>query len=304
MTIPFDITFAIVSYNSAKSLRGAIESCIAAIESCYPGKAKVVVYDNASTDNCPEILDEFASRYPQIFIGIKGKENLGFAKGNNRAIAAAPSKVYVLVNPDVTFKPQTITKLHSTLNSTKDIAIVCPKLLYLDRTVQPSVRRFPTFIYLLLKILLGEKLQNRFYPFNYYYADLVTSQEVMEVEWGIGAFMMISGDYVTKYGLFDERFFLYFEDVSLCRDAWKNNYRVLFHPNVSALHIYSRSSTRAGFNRLTLIHIISALKFFAKYGIHQKRWQLVTWLLQINSKDPKDSKNQYQVPKPVELTRF
>lgn len=299
MTIAFDITFTIVSYNSSKSLRGAIESCIAAIESCYPTKGKVVVYDNASNDSCPEILDDFTNRYPQIFIGIKGKENLGFAKGNNQAIALAPSKVYVLVNPDVTFKPSTITKLHSTLNSAKDIAIVCPKLLYLDRTVQPSVRRFPTFTYLFLKILLGEKLQSRLYPFNYYYDDnRPTSQTVMEVDWGIGAFMMISGDYVAKYGLFDERFFLYFEDVSLCRDVWKNQHRVLFQADVSALHIYHRSSTCAGFNRLTSIHIISALKFFAKYGTHRRGWQFVMWLLQINSK------SQFQVPKPVEVTRF
>ena len=298
MIIAFDITFAIVSYNSAKSLRGAIESCIAAIESCYRGRGKVVVYDNASTDDCPEILDDFTSRYPKMFIGIKGKENLGFAKGNNRAIAAAPSKVYVLVNPDVTFKSQIITKLHTTLNSGKNIAIVSPKLLYLDRTVQPSVRRFPTFTYFLLKILLGGKLQSRLYPFNYYYTDYSSSQQVMEVDWAIGAFMMISGDYVAKYGLFDELFFLYFEDVSLCRDAWNNNYRVLFQPDVSALHIYHRSSTCAGFNRLTLIHIISALKFFAKYGIHQRHWQLVMWLLQINSK------NKFQVPKSVGLNRF
>lgn len=301
MTIPFDITFTIVSYNSAKSLRGAIESCIAAIESCYGTKGKVVVYDNASTDGCPEILDDFTNRYPQIFLGIKGEKNLGFAKGNNRAIALVSSKVYVLVNPDVTFKPQTITKLHNTLNSAKDIAIVCPKLLYLDRTVQPSVRRFPTFTYLFLKILLGEKLQSRFYPFNYHYDDnqmhRPTSQQVMEVDWGIGAFMMISGDYVAKYGLFDEQFFLYFEDVSLCRDVWENKYKVLFQSDVSALHIYHRSSTCARFNRLTSIHMISALKYFAKYGTHRRRWQFVMWLLRI------DSKSQFQVTKAVELTR-
>lgn len=298
MTIAYDITFTIVSYNSAKSLRGAIESCITAIEICYPNKGKVVVYDNASTDSCPEILDDFTSRYPQMFIGIKGKENLGFAKANNQAIAAVQSKTYVLINPDVTFKPHTITKLHSTLNSAQDIAIVCPKLLYLDQTIQPSVRKFPTFTYLFLKILLGEKLQSRLYPFNYYYGDRQTSQQVMEVDWAIGAFIMISGDYVAKYGLFDERFFLYFEDVSLCRDAWKNSYKVLFQSDVSALHIYHRSSTCAGLNRLTLIHVISALKFFSKYGIHQKRWQFVNWLLGINSK------NQFATPKSLGLTRF
>ena len=298
MSIIVDITFAIVSYNSDKSLRGAIESCISAIETYYPSKGKIVVYDNASSDSCPEILDDFTSRYPEVFIGIKGKENIGFARGNNQAIALVASKVYVLVNPDVTFKPQTITRLQSTLNSARDIAIVCPKLLYLDRTVQPSVRRFPSFSYLFMKMLLGEKLQNRLYPFNYYYEESLTSKQTMEVDWGIGAFMMICGDYVAKYGLFDERFFLYFEDVSLCRDVWNNSYRVMFQPDVSALHIYHRFSTQNRFNRLTLIHIISALKFFAKYGSEQKHWKFVMWLLQINSK------SQYQEPKQVGLNRF
>ncbi|MEL6166518.1 MAG: glycosyltransferase [Cyanobacteria bacterium J06628_3] len=262
MTGKSDIAFVIVSYNSAKTLRGAIESCIKAVEDFYPQRGTVIVYDNASNDKCPEILDDFARRYPNIFIGKKGEKNLGFGVANNRAIAEEPSKVYVLVNPDVTFKPKIITCLEATLNSEPDIAIVCPKLLYLDKSVQPSIRRFPTFNFLLCKYLLGEKLQNMLCPFDYYYAKIPTPRKIIEINWAIGAFMMISGKYVERYGLFDERFFLYFEDVSLCVDAWQNGYRVLFQPEVSALHLYQRSSTCSKFNYLTVIHLISAMIFF------------------------------------------
>lgn len=282
--IKTDVTFITVSYNSAKSLRGAIESCLTAVETYYPDTGKVVVYDNASEDSCPQILDDFAKRYPKTFIGIKGNQNLGFGKANNRAVEVSPSKMYVLVNPDVTFKPEVITQLSATLNSAKDIAIACPKLLYLDRSVQPSIRRFPTFTYLLLKHLLGENLQNLLHPFDYYYAKMPPPEKVVEINWAIGAFMVVSGDYVARYGLFDERFFLYFEDVSLCVDAWQNGYRVLFEPQAIALHLYQRVSTNSKFNYLTLLHMISALKFFAKYRPYKKRWQVVIWLLKLNSK--------------------
>ncbi|MEB3219565.1 MAG: glycosyltransferase family 2 protein [Nostocales cyanobacterium 94392] len=284
MTTKSDIAFVIVSYNSADTLRGAIESCIQAVEQIYPETGTVIVYDNASKDKCRQILDDFTRRYPKIFVGKKGERNLGFAAANNRAVAALPSKVYVLVNPDVTFKPKIIPQLTATLNSAPDIAIVCPKLLYLDKSVQPSIRRFPTFNFLLLKYLLGEKIQNLLYPFDYYYACMPPPKKNVEINWAIGAFIMVSGKYVERYGLFDERFFLYFEDVSLCVDAWQNGYRVLFQPSVSALHLYQRSSTRSKFNYLTLIHMVSALKFFAKYRRYQKSWQLIAFILEFNLK--------------------
>lgn len=284
MMIKTDVTFVIVSYNSGKSLRGAIESCLTAVQTYYRNTGKVVVYDNASLDNCPQILDDFGKRYPKTFIGIKGEQNLGFGKANNKAVEASPSKMYVLINPDVTFKPEVITQLSATLNSAKDIAIVCPKLLYLDRSVQPSIRRFPTFTYFLLKYLLGENLQNVLHPFDYYYAKMPAPEKVVEINWAIGAFMMVSGEYVQQHDLFDERFFLYFEDVSLCVDAWQNGYRVLFEPQATALHLYQRVSTSSKLNYLTLVHMISALKFFAKYRPYKKRWQVVIWLLNWNLK--------------------
>ena len=279
-----DVTFVIVSYNSIKTLRGAIESSLIAIRKRYPSTGRVVVYDNASQDNCPKIIDEFAIRYPDLFLGIKGEQNLGFGKANNRAIALSPSSAYVLVNPDVVFKPDAIAVLEETLHTSGDIAIVCPRLLHLNLTVQKSIRRFPSFNYLFLKHLFGEKLLKLFHPFDYYYADMPEPQKVVEVNWAIGAFMMISGEYVEKYGLFDERFFLYFEDVSLCVDAWQNGYRVLFEPQASALHLYQQASTRSRFNYLTFVHIVSAVKFFAKYRPYQKRWQVIVWLIEVSSK--------------------
>ncbi len=247
-------------------------------------KVRIVVYDNASSDDSPGIIHEFVEKYPQIFIGIQGQQNLGFAKGNNQAITASPSHEYVLVNPDVVFKPEAIKYLQNTLYSASDIAVVCPQLLNLDRTPQKSIRRFPTFTYLFLKHFLGEKLLNLVCNFDYYYAEMSPPEKAVEINWGIGAFMLISGDYIAKYGLFDERFFLYFEDVSLCVDVWQNGYRVLYQPQASALHLYRQASTSSKFNYLTFIHIVSALKFFAKYRPYQIQWQLISWLIKVNTK--------------------
>ncbi|NJL61893.1 MAG: glycosyltransferase family 2 protein [Methylacidiphilales bacterium] len=284
MKVKCDITFIIVSHNSAKTLRGSIESCLMAAKEFDRLKVRIVVYDNASADESPKIIHEFVEKYPQVFIGIQGQQNLGFARGNNQAIAASPSREYVLVNPDVMFKPEAIRHLQNTLYSASDIAVVCPQLLNLDRTPQKSIRRFPTFTYLFLKHFLKEKLLNSVCKFDYYYAEMTPPEKAVEINWGIGAFMLISGDYIAKHGLFDERFFLYFEDVSLCLDAWQNGYRVLYQPQASALHLYSQASTSSKFNYLTFIHIVSALKFFAKYRPYQIQWQLISWLIDVNTK--------------------
>ncbi|WP_245395447.1 PssD/Cps14F family polysaccharide biosynthesis glycosyltransferase [Anthocerotibacter panamensis] len=258
-----EIAFIIVAHNSSRTLEAAIGSCIRAVQERYPGRGQVVVYDNASQDRTGQILDQFACAHPDLFLGIKGKENLGYGQANNRAMECVPSRYYALVNPDVRFEPEMLGPLLTALETDPKAVIVCPQLLYPDHTRQPSVRHFPTLAYFLLKNLLGQKLQQRLYPFTYAYSDL-PEDRATPVDWGIGAFLLVSGDYVRKYGLFDERFFLYFEDVDLCLKAWQNHGKVLYEPRATAYHLYQRASTRTSFNYLRLLHTLSGLKFFAK----------------------------------------
>ena len=261
-----ELTFMIVSHNSAGTLERAIESCLTAIHTCFPKTGKVVVLDNASSDCSPKIIDSYAERHSEFFVGVKGTTNIGFARANNRIAEWFPSKTYALVNPDVVFAPETIRRLYTTLHAEEDVAVVCPKLLYPDQTVQPSVRQFPTLAYFLLRDLFGQKIQERLYPFQYHYADLQTLEKPFEVDWGIGAFMLVSGAYAARHGLFDERYFLYFEDVNLCCEAWENGFRVLLDPQAVATHNYRRASTRGGLNHLRLLHMLSAFKFFLRHG--------------------------------------
>ncbi|UFP96929.1 glycosyltransferase family 2 protein [Gloeobacter morelensis MG652769] len=264
-----EITFIIVTHNSSGTLNESIESCLATLNNGCRREGRMVVIDNASSDNCPSIIDGYANRYSDIFFGVKIGSNLGFGQANNQIVRYFPSRYYVLVNPDVVFQPWTIARLIHTIDSAPDVAIVCPKLLYPDQSVQPSVRHFPTLTYFVLRNLLGERMQRKLYPFKYYCEELYDAEQPQQIDWGIGAFMMISGDYVSKYGLFDERYFLYFEDVQLCHDAWKNGFRVLFDPQATAVHKYQRASTRNSFNYLRVLHTSSALKFFAR---HPELW--------------------------------
>lgn len=260
-----NITFIIVSHNSSKTLEHSIKSCIKAINADYRDDGCLIVYDNASTDKCVNIIDEYAQKYPDIFIGVKSTENIGFGRANNRAIEITRSKVYALINPDVVFEPSVIKQLFSTLTSSTKAAIVCPKLYYPDNLIQPSVRKFPTLSYFIIRSLFGESIQRKLSKFRYYYENLDEVDELLEVEWAIGAFMLISGEYVSKFGLFDEQYFLYFEDVTLCFNAWQNGFRVLLEPKATATHFYQRTSTRSCFNYPRLQHVMSALKFFMKY---------------------------------------
>ncbi|MBW4697552.1 MAG: glycosyltransferase family 2 protein [Aphanocapsa lilacina HA4352-LM1] len=260
-----EMTFVIVSYNSSSTLEKSIRACLKAVRTNHYRSSRIVVYDNASLDNSPDIINQYANEHPNVVLGILDNQNIGFGRANNRVVQLLCSKSYLLVNPDVTFEPAVVTRLRETLELHPNIAIACPKLLYLDHTLQPSVRRFPTFTYFVLLNLFGSRFQEKLYPFGYYYEEIGFADQPFEVDWGIGAMMLLSGDYVRKFGLFDERYFLYFEDVSLCLHARENGFRVIFDPKAIAFHEYQRASSKSRFSYLRLQHMISAFKFFLNH---------------------------------------
>ena len=90
-------------------------------------------------------------------------------------------------------------------------------------------------------------------------------EDRVEVEWLIGACIMIRREAIQDVGLFDERFFLYFEDTDWCYRAQQREWKVFYLPQIKAIHHYKRDSAR-GINRQLLWHLKSMLMFFYKHG--------------------------------------
>jgi hypothetical protein len=222
--------------------------------------------DNASGDGCPDLVRE---RYPWVKT-VVAPANRGFGAGNNLAIRQASGKYILLFNPDLVVLPGETEKLVAWMEAHPEVGICGPRLLNPDRTVQASRFSFhglwtPVF----RRTVLGRTSWGRRQLARYFMQETPTDQP-QEVDWILGAAMLIRRELLDKIGLFDERFFMYFEEEDLCRRAWLGGFKVVYAPVADFLHFYGRGSqTRYALefftNRLARIHVLSGLKYLWKY---------------------------------------
>lgn len=260
-----DLSILIINYKTPSLLGHCIKSI-------YKNEPKldyeIIVVDNASGDESVEIMrDDF----PQVEL-ITNKQNLGFPKAVNQGIRKSKGKYILILNPDITALPGSIDKMFNFLEKNKSIAVLAPKLINPNGSIQYSCFSiFPTpQIVLYRRTPLGKSPQASEIIDNFRMAEWDHLCGI-EVAWVLGSCMMIRREAIDQIGLMDERFFMYMEDVDWCRRFWESSWRVYYYPEAELVHYYQRSSaTESGlflalFNRQTRIHIKSALKYFLKY---------------------------------------
>lgn len=262
-----EISIIILNYKQ----RGLVKQCIKGIELVRPKYSyEIIVVDNNSQDGCIKMIQEDFTNV----IARASEKNGGFAYGNNLGIRNARGRYILILNPDVAVVEGAIEKMFLFLETTPRAGIAAPRLIHPDGTIQYSARRFPkisTPIFrrtFLGKFSFAKKELNRYLMTNWDH----NSQK--RVEWIFGACMMIRKSALENVGLFDERFFLYFEDCDLCRRFWERGHEVWYLPQVELVHYHQRLSGQGtGFSSLlgrgTRYHVESAIKYFAKYiGTH------------------------------------
>jgi len=204
---------------------------------------EVIVVDNASRDRslakAKLQVAENGNRPPVRFIQLE--HNTGFARANNVAL----KRVYegqhaeahvLLLNPDTEVRPGALTALLDVFDIDQAAGIVGPQLLNADGTVQPSVRSFPTlgvFVFLFLKLhrlLPRAVLWQRYVRSDFDYGSRQVVDQVM------GAAFLIRNTVLAKIGDLDERFWVWFEEVDLCKRAQQAGWRVAYTPKAQVLH--------------------------------------------------------------------
>ncbi len=173
----------------------------------------VTVVDNASGDGSAEMVQ---LEFPWVRL-IGNERNVGFGAAHNQALRAAVGRYLLVLNSDASPLPGALRTLVGYLEAHPHVAVAGPKLRYPDGTVQPSRRRFPTLATLFLE---STQLQ-RISPANkvlrrYYFADR-SDDEPQEVDWLVGACLCVRASAINDAGLFDERFFMYSEELDWCR---------------------------------------------------------------------------------------
>jgi len=263
-----ELGIIIVHYNQRQLLLRCLRALRAATK---PERTIVTVIDNASS---PPLDDKMEQQLQEAFGAgelrvIRNKKNIGFGAACNQGFRSMESEYYCILNPDVEVGQHTLTELLRHQQEQKGVGIVGPRLVYPDGTVQDSYRRFPRLVDQIIKrtpLRTLRLLRPRVRAYLMWDKD---KDRTESVDWIVGACWMVRNEALRQTGTFDERFFLFYEDVDLCRRMREKGWKVVYHPAAQALHRHERLSAGGFlsiFTKKTLrIHLISALKYFWKW---------------------------------------
>ncbi|HEY3328923.1 MAG TPA: glycosyltransferase family 2 protein [Capsulimonadaceae bacterium] len=263
-----DIAVIVVNWNAREDLR----ACLASLFTEPPPSVSwaVWVVDNASSDGSADMV---AAEFPQTRL-IRNTENSGFSKANNQAIAAASEYRYVfLLNSDAfVHGPQTLDRLVEFGDSHIDAAVFGAHVLNPDGSLQFSCRSFPN----LWAGLFRNTLLGRLFPHNqaartYLMADFDHTKPC-GVGWVSGCAMIIRQDFIAKHGALDPLFYMYCEDVDICKRAWDNGFSVWYCPDATVTHKIGASSDKSAEKMIWAFHN-SWLQYYEKHFPHQPAWK-------------------------------
>lgn len=259
-----DVSIIIVNYKTRGMVKQGLKSLrLARIRLNY----EVFVVDNGSHDGLPELV---RADFPEARL-IAFDRNAGFAAGNNAAMRKAKGKYLFVLNPDALVNEGSIEAMYAYMEAHPEIGVLGPKLAHPDGKRQESAHRFPSpWMPIYRRTPLGKLPEAKREIDRYFLRDL-DMRVPTDVDWVEGAAMFVRRAAIDKVGLFDERFFVYFEDTDWCRRFWDGGWKVVYHPGIEIVHYHRRESADtlwllAPFaNKVSRIHIMSAIKYFRKW---------------------------------------
>lgn len=238
------------------------EQLIKAISSFLNTQLTVKLYliDNSPTDDLKDIA-ALDSRIEYIF----NNANLGYGAAHNIAIRKTIEEgvpYHLVLNPDVYFESGVLEKIYDYMENHPEVGNLMPKVLYPNGEIQYLCKLLPTPMDLIFRRFfpikrLNEKRNNlyelRFSGYN----------KIMNVPYLSGCFMFLRVTALKEIGVFDERYFMYPEDIDLTRRLYRK-YKTIFYPEVSIVHEHEKASFRS--YKMMLIHIWNIIKYFNKWG--------------------------------------
>ena len=220
-----------------------------------------VVVDNGDSDEIRDAVQAMGGQY------VRPSRNLGFGRGHNLALkqlAGVDAPYHLILNPDIVFDVDALGRLADVMDSHPDVGLVMPKVLYPDGSNQYLCKLLPAPIDLVLRRFLPG-------PWKHLARKRIASYELRSLDYDApayvpslsGCFMFARRSVLDAVGGFDERFFLYMEDVDLCRRMLAVS-RLLYWPDVTVRHVHQMGSYRN--RKLLFLHIRSAIQYFNKWG--------------------------------------
>jgi GT2 family glycosyltransferase len=250
------VSMVVVSWNTRELLRACLQSALVAGRLLDRG-FEILVVDNASKDGSPEMVREsFAS----VRL-VENAHNAGFAAATNQGIRESRGRHVLLLNPDTTTAPDVLAILVGFLDGHPEVGAVGPRLVGADGVQQVSCFPLPTLARELWRLFhLDELVAVGRYP-----ARLLGSSEPQRVESVQGACLLVRREALAEIGLLDERYFIYTEEIDLCRRLLDSGRQIYWIPRAVVVH-YGGASTSQVSARMFLELYKSKVQYFRKHA--------------------------------------
>jgi len=229
------VSAIIVTYNNAKT----IEFCLSSLQKQSGNfELEIIVVDNNSNNETIYKIEKF-----KISHLIRNQENLGFGKAINLGVKIASGEYLLLLNPDAELKEEALAKLLEKIKSDEKIAMVGGKFISRIGEAMVSFGNFPNFWTEFFQKTRLAKL----FPIGRYICPTIFSKKLFntfhQVDWVSGGFCLIRKDIFERISGFDEKYFLYLEDIDLAKKVKEQGYKIVFTPNALAIHHQERSGS-------------------------------------------------------------
>jgi N-acetylglucosaminyl-diphospho-decaprenol L-rhamnosyltransferase len=254
-----ELTTLIVNYNTANLLSESID---ALREAASGLQMQIIIIDNASRDDSVALIQREFSDCELIF----NDKNIGFGRANNQGIPLAQGRYVLLLNTDAFVSSDTLKKTIEHMDSNPRCGVLGVKLVGRDGELQPSCRYFPTP----RNTFLHRTGLQRFFKGIKMVDDMAWDHStVRQCDWVPGCYYLIRREVIDQIGLFDPRYFLYYEEVDHCFAAKKAGWEVHYFPDTTVVHIGGESAKSQGEltakgRQLEGLQIESELLYFCK----------------------------------------
>ena len=241
------LSIIVVSYNTADLTVACLDS-VSQLLKKHPVQAEVIVVDNHSTDNSVEQIKNLELKTKNVRL-IENKSNLGFGKANNIGLKKAEGKYVLFLNSDTLIEDLNFQELISVMDKDEKVGVLTVRVNLENGSLDPASHRgFPTiwrsFTYFskLEHITKYAPLLNRM--FGGYHLTHLSPNTAHEIESPSGAFFLTRKSLLDRVGGFDEKFFMYGEDLDLSMRIKNLGYKIFFYPNQSIVHLKGKSGMK------------------------------------------------------------
>ena len=258
------LTIIIVNYNTQHLLSRCLD---AVSDNLKQISGKIIIVDNFSKDDSVNYIRQHFNNVQLI----TNDKNIGFGRANNQAIAGIEGEYVLLLNTDAFLSANTISDTILYMEANPKIGILGVKLTGEDGELQPSCRYFPTLSNIFLIKTGLNKLFSQVQLIDNKNWDATQTQEC---DWVPGCYYLVRKSVIDQIGLFDPRYFMYYEEVDHCLRAKKAGWKVLYYADSAVIHLGGESAKSEGKltsgKQLNALQTESELLFFRKnYGINK-----------------------------------